>query len=133
MRAVLRIAAVAAVALIASALAPSTARAQGQVYAPNELTVMPKLASPADVARIIRESYPENLRRARVNGTVEVEFVVGPDGRVESSTIEVVAATPPALSAPAKVAVEKLVFRPGQVKGQPVRTRVALPLVYRAS
>ena len=133
MTAVLRIAAASTLVVIAAMATPAIASAQGQIYAPNELTVTPRLAAPGDVARIVRASYPENLRRAKVNGTVEVEFVVGPDGKVESNSIEVIAASPPSLSDAAKRAVEKFTFKPGQVKGQPVRVRVALPLVYKAT
>ena len=133
MTAVLRTLAAAAIVTLAVAAVPSITHAQAQqIYSPAELTVAPKLASASEVARVVRASYPENLRRAGVNGTVEVEFVVGPDGKVEGSSIEVIAASPPALSAAAKSAVEQLTFKPGQVKGQAVRTRVALPLVYKA-
>jgi periplasmic protein TonB len=123
------------VAVVVAAAAPSfaQAQAQNQIFSPAELTVAPKLASPSEVARIVRESYPDQLRRAGINGTVEVEFVVGPDGRVEGNTVEVIAASPPALGTAAKNAVGKFTFKPGQVKGQPVRTRVAIPLVYKAS
>jgi TonB family protein len=124
-----------AVAIAVATAAPSLVQAQApaQIFSPAELTVMPKLASPSEVARIVRESYPDQLRRAGINGTVEVEFVVGADGRVEGNSVEVIAASPPALGSAAKNAVGKFTFKPGQVKGQPVRTRVAIPLVYKAS
>lgn len=124
---------VAAVAVaLALAAAPQAASAQGQVYAPAELTVTPKIASPAEAARLVQLSYPEPLRRAGINGTVEVEFVVGPDGKVENNSIEVIAASPPTLGEPAKRAVSNFKFKPGQVAGAPVRTKVAIPLVYKA-
>lgn len=108
-------------------------QSQAQVYMPNELSVHPKLAAPGEVARLVRSSYPDALRRAGVNGTVQVEFVVGVDGKVEGTSIEIIAASPPALGPAAKSAVEKFTFKPGQVNGKAVRTRVAIPLVYRAS
>ena len=120
-------------ALLACPVLASAQQSQTQVYMPNELSVHPKLAAPGEVARLVRTSYPEALRRAGVNGTVQVEFVVGVDGKVEGSSIEIIAASPPALGPAAKSAVEKFTFKPGQVNGKPVRTRVAIPLVYRAT
>ena len=58
--------------------------------------------------------------------------IVGPDGKVENNTIEVIAASPPTLGEPAKKAVSNFKFKPGQVGGAPVRTKVAIPLVYKA-
>ena len=111
---------------------PRLATAQAKVYAPEELSVAPKLAAPSEVARIVANAYPPALKRAGVGGTVEVEFVVDADGKVDPASVEVIAASPATLASAAKTAVEKFRFKPGQANGQAVRTRVALPLVFRA-
>ena len=58
--------------------------------------------------------------------------MIGPDGKVEESSVEVVAATVPALGDAAKEVASKLEFQPGKVNDAPVRTRVLLPIVYKA-
>lgn len=129
MRAIARFAALAA--LFAVAL-PRLAAAQDKVYTPDELTTPPKLAAPSEVARIVANAYPPALKRAGVGGSVELQFVVDADGKVDPATVEVIVASPTTLGPAAKTAVEKFRFKPGQANGQPVRTKVALPLVFRA-
>lgn len=119
-----------ACALVAAV--PSFAAAQDKVYAAEELTTKPKLSSAARTAQLVQKSYPEKLRSAGVDGTVQVQFIIGPDGKVESSSIEVLHATVPALADAAKDVAGKIEFSPGKVNDAPVRTRVLLPIVYKA-
>jgi periplasmic protein TonB len=114
------------------ALAPRGAAAQGAVYAGADLDTPPKLVSPTAAARLVQDSYPEQLKRAGVGGTVQVQFVVDEKGKVEASSIEVVAASLPQLGEAAKQIVEKIEFKPGTAKGGAVRSRVLLPLVFKA-
>ncbi|HEY8483757.1 MAG TPA: energy transducer TonB [Longimicrobiales bacterium] len=108
------------------------AEAQDVVYSPSELTKLPKIASPARVKSLVESSYPAALREKGVGGKVQLQFVIGPDGKVEPGTVEVVSATVPELVEPAKEVAKKLEFTPGEVGGKPVRTRVVLPIVYTA-
>ncbi|HYD52553.1 MAG TPA: energy transducer TonB [Gemmatimonadaceae bacterium] len=134
MRAHLRIVTGFALVVVAGLVAtPASAFAQARVYSPAELSVMPKVASPAAAARAVHEAHPDALRKAGVGGVVECEFVVGPDGKVEDSSIEIIAASPPALGSAAKAALTQIQFRPGKVNGQAVRVKVALPLEFKAS
>ena len=119
-----------AVALVAAV--PALAAAQDKVYDATELTSQPKLASMTRTAQLVQQSYPSKLKSAGVDGTVQVQFVVGADGKVEGSSIEVVAATVPALGEAAKEVAAKIEFKPGKVNDAPVRTRVLLPIVYKA-
>lgn len=59
-----------------------------------------------------------------VAARVEMEFIVGLNGRVEPGSIKVLSSTSPVFEAPAKQMILKSVFKPGQMAGQPVRTRV---------
>jgi protein TonB len=123
----------AAIALAVAALAaPAAAQDANAIYSGSDLTIPPKLASAPAAARLIDRSYPEPLRRAGVNGTVQVQFVVGADGKVEPGSVEVVSATLPALGEAAKQVAEKIEFKPGMVNNRPVRSRVVLPIVYKA-
>ena len=121
---------VAPVAIALVALAPRFAAAQ-DVYGPADLSSMPKLVSAAATARLIARSYPEELRKSNTAGQVQLEFVIGKDGKVEASSINVVEASVPALGSAAKSVVEKMEFVPGKKDGQPVRARVQLPIQYK--
>ena len=111
---------------------PSVAAAQDKIYAAEELTTKPKLASSARTAQLVQKSYPAKLRDAGVDGTVQVQFIIGADGKVESSSVEVLSASVPALAEAAKEVAAKIEFSPGKVNDAPVRTRVLLPIVYKA-
>ena len=111
---------------------PAVAAAQDKVYDAAELTTKPKVSSMARTAQLVQKSYPAKLKSAGVDGTVEVQFVIGTDGKVDPASVEVVAATVPALADAAKEVASKLEFQPGKVNDAPVRTRVLLPIVYKA-
>ena len=129
-RLVARLAAAAAVAAVVAL--PRLASAQsGEVYGPDELSSAPKLVSPAATARLVARTYPENLRRSGTGGTVRLSFVIGANGKAEPSSIEVVDAPVPALANAAKSVAENIEFTPGKKGGQPVRSRVELPITYQ--
>ena len=111
---------------------PALAAAQDKVHDAAELTVRPKIASMSRTAQLVQQSYPARLKSAGVDGTVQVQFVVGPDGKVEASSVEVLAASVPALGDAARTVVSKLEFQPGRLNDAPVRSRVLLPIVYKA-
>ena len=121
----------AALALTLSAAAPRLAHAQGEVYGSEDLSAAPRLVSPAAAARLIVRSFPEDLRRQNAGGTVQLQFVIGSNGKVEPSSVEVVMSPTPALGAAAKSVAEKLEFVPGKKDGGAVRARVMMPIVYK--
>ena len=121
---------VAPVAFVLAAAAPRFVAAQ-DVYGPGDLSSTPKLVSAAATARLIARSYPEDLRKSNTGGSVQLEFVIGKDGKVEASSINVVEASAPALGSAAKTVAEKMEFVPGKKDGQAVRTRVQLPIIYK--
>jgi protein TonB len=123
--------AAAALAFALAGLAPSVARAQGEVYGAEDLSSAPKLVSPAATARLVARSYPEDMRRTSTGGTVQLQFVIGTNGKVEPSSVEVVSTPAPALGAAAKAVAEKMEFVPGKKDGGAVRARVQLPIVYK--
>ena len=127
-----RLARVAVPSLVAIALAlvPQAARAQ-DIYGPQDLSSPPKLVSPAATARLIARSYPETMRSTGTGGTVELQFVINADGKVDASSIQVVDAPIPALGQAAKAVAEKMEFVPGKKDGQAVRARVSLPIQYK--
>jgi len=74
--------------------------------------------------------YPRLLVQAGIEGRVLVTAVVGTDGRVEPGSVEVVESTNRAFDLPSKRLVERSVFRPGKVRGEPVRTLIQLPIQF---
>ena len=112
----------------------STARAQDtKVYNIAELSNPPKLSSSVAAARIIQESYPEELKRRKVGGLVELQFVVDAEGNVVAGSVEVMDATQTALGEAARKAVTRFTFEPGKLNGSKVKAKVVLPIVYKAN
>lgn len=71
--------------------------------------------------------YPSDARRHHVEGKVVLEFLIGSDGTV--SNIQVVSSEPEGVFDEAAVdAVSKWRFVPAFVGGDPVNTRVKMPL-----
>ncbi len=68
--------------------------------------------------------YPEMLRQAGIEGFVIVEFVIDTTGRAEVSSINVLQSTNRAFEAPAIDVIRRSLYRPGRVRGQPVRVLV---------
>lgn len=116
-------------------LMPVAAHAQdaSKAYSLAEVQTKPSLASVATFQRIVSEGYPEDLKRRRLGGIAEVAFIVDAAGKVEPSSVEVVDATQPAFGEAAKKALLQAGFNPGKVSGSAVRTKVSLPIVYKAN
>jgi protein TonB len=121
-------------AVMVAAFVPESAQAQASdvVYVAADLTTLPKMASMEKAARIIQASYPNNLKSQGVGGTVQLQLIVGVDGKVESGSVKVVSSSVPELGEAALDAAQKLEFTPGKVKDAAVRARVILPITYRA-
>ncbi len=73
-----------------------------------------------------RVQYPEFARRAGVEGTVFVRFVVDERGNV--SDLEVQRSPNDLLSEAAVKAIRESRFEPGQQRGRPVKARFTLPV-----
>ena len=77
-----------------------------------------------------RIRYPEEARRAGIEGGVCVQFVVNEDGAV--GDVEVVRSAHPLLDEEAVRAVRASAFRPGYQNGEPVRVLFSLPVTCTA-
>ncbi len=73
--------------------------------------------------------YPEFARRAGVEGTVTIQFVVDERGNVVDPVV--VRSPNDLLSEAALDAVRKVKFTPGQQRGRPVKVRFAAPVTFR--
>jgi protein TonB len=74
-------------------------------------------------------TYPPELRRAGISGTVILMFVVRSDGTTSNITVQ--KSDNPAFEEPAIRAVRKWRFEPGEKDGKAVNTRVRLPIPFK--
>ncbi|GAB6094688.1 hypothetical protein JCM14469_09400 [Desulfatiferula olefinivorans] len=102
-------------------VAPPRMAGLDSVFHLNELDKKPRLVSQ------IEPVYPHDARRKGIEGKVVVQFVVTRNGQV--TDIRVVDATPPGIFDQKAVdAVGKWRFEPGTYRGNPVDSRVTLPI-----
>ncbi|MEX0934959.1 MAG: energy transducer TonB [Candidatus Paceibacterota bacterium] len=73
--------------------------------------------------------YPEIARKAGVEGRVIVQFIVNEQGQVENP--EVVRGIGAGCDEEAIRAVQTAQFTPGMQRGQPVKVRMSLPIIFR--
>ena len=74
-------------------------------------------------------TYPAELRKAKIEGSVTVVCILDETGRVEEPRVE--NSSRPEFEKPALEAIRKWRFRPGMKDGQAVRTYIRIPLRFR--
>ena len=74
--------------------------------------------------------YPRLLQQAGIEGSVLLSAIVGVDGKIEAGSVEILESTNEAFELPSKSLLERSLFRPGKVDGEPVRTRINLPIQF---
>lgn len=79
----------------------------------------------------VAPTYPEALRKAKVEGVVTLIFILDETGRVEDPRVE--NSSRPEFEKPALDAIRKWRFSPGQKDGQAVRTYIRVPLRFRVT
>jgi len=87
------------------------------------------LDKPPSVVSSVPPTYPAALRRARIEGTVVLVFVLNETGRVEDPRVE--SSSQAEFEQPAVDAVRRWRFRPGEKDGEAVRTYMRLPIRFR--
>ncbi len=75
-------------------------------------------------------SYPQELRKRGIQGTVEVVFLVDTSGRVTSPRVD--RSTDPAFEKPALEAVRQWRFEAGTRAGQKVSFKMRVPITFKA-
>jgi periplasmic protein TonB len=71
-----------------------------------------------------RPKYPPVLQQAGIAGSVDVQYVVGIDGKAEAKGFQILRSTNKAFEEPAREAIMAATFKPAKIKGQPVRQLV---------
>jgi periplasmic protein TonB len=101
----------------------ATAFATGFSQAARGVTRAPSARVKAD------PTYPFDLRRAGVEGSVTATFTVDPSGRTRD--IVIVNATHEAFAAPAKRAIEKWTYKPAQANGTAIAASLRETIHFR--
>jgi protein TonB len=104
-------------------------RAMTQGAGASDLFDVTDLERRPEVVSQVPPAYPAELRKARVEGSVLLVFVVAEDGSVVDPRVE--SASRPEFEKPALDALKRWRFRPGTKDGEPVRTYMRLPMRFR--
>jgi TonB family protein len=99
--------------------------AMARIYPESEVDL------PPEPIRIPIPKYPADLRQREVPGRVEMELVIGPDGRVEPGSVRVVTATHGSFARSATEAMKDAEYEPGLLAGVRVRVRVKHVMQFR--
>jgi protein TonB len=75
--------------------------------------------------------YPESLRQAAVDGRVLVRFVVDTMGRIDMSSVSIVASTHDLFTHAVREALPGFRFKPAEVGGQHVRALAEMPFEFQ--
>lgn len=121
--------------VLAASLLPATSHAQ---KAPNESSapgagssdqtfLSYEVERPAKPKAGPTPVYPANLRAARVEGSVLVQFVVDQRGRPEMTSFKVIKSSNDELTESVRLAVNGMSFFPAESGGQKVKQLVQLP------
>ncbi|HEX9632336.1 MAG TPA: energy transducer TonB [Gemmatimonadales bacterium] len=75
--------------------------------------------------------YPPLLRDAGIEGNVVFEVIIGVDGHPEPESVRVISSTNKAFERPARDVILGSLYRPGRMRGQPVRVLVRQPITFQ--
>jgi TonB family protein len=81
-----------------------------------------------NILRKVQPTYPPSALANRVSGTVTLEAVIGRDGRIHR--LKVVTSPDPALSIAAIAAVQKWMYKPYTLAGQPVDVGTQIKVIF---
>ena len=72
----------------------------------------------------VKPKYPPVLQQAGIAGSVDVQYVVGVNGRAEPESFRVLRSTNKAFEEPARDAIMATTYKPAKIRGQAVRQLV---------
>lgn len=89
-----------------------------------ETFVADEVDDPVQPINQLRPRYPPVLQQAGIAGSVDVQYVVGINGKAEPESFKVLRSTNKAFEDPARDAILGSTFKPARIRGQPVRQLV---------
>lgn len=90
-----------------------------------------ELTNRRELPRIMERLYPDVLKNAGIGGRVVVQFVVEPSGRIDMSTVKVMAAEHDGLVEATKKALREFRFSPARMGDRKVRMLTQMPIVWQ--
>lgn len=104
----------------------STGPEEGKVF--RRVDESPSIVGgPARIQKLLQ--YPDSAKAKTLDGRVFVELIVTEEGRAQNP--EVVRGAHKILNEEALRVVQRLKFEPGRLQGEPVRTRITVPVPFR--
>jgi protein TonB len=82
-------------------------------------------------ARSAAPVYPDSLRRAGVEGSVTVQFVVDTTGHIEIPSFVLLESSHGRFTESVRAALPRMLFRPAELRGQKIKQLVQIPFVFR--
>jgi periplasmic protein TonB len=100
---------------------------EDQTFLQGQVSVLPKMT------KIVKPMYPEFLKKMEIEGTVVIQAVIKPDGRVEevNPPIKVIKKLHPQLDEAAVSALQKSEFSPALYGSRPVRVIMQIPYTFK--
>jgi periplasmic protein TonB len=89
------------------------------------------LRNQADVVRLLQRLYPPRLKETGIEGSVQVQFVVTADGRVDMSTVQILSASHPDFGEATRRVLQDLRFTPARKGEHNVRMLTVLPIQWK--
>jgi periplasmic protein TonB len=89
------------------------------------------LRNQADVVRLLQRLYPQRLKETGIDGSVQVQFVVTADGRVDMSTVQILSATHAEFGEATTRVLRDLRFTPARKGEHNVRMLTVLPIQWK--
>lgn len=114
-----------------NATSSAGAGSQDFAYEVAVLSRAPQLSNKGEIAGVMERLYPSLLQNAGIGGTVVAQFVIQPDGTTDPGSIKVLESPREELSAATTAAILAFRFRPGQYKGENVRTLIQMPITWQ--
>ena len=96
-----------------------------QTYLQGQVSVLPKMT------KVVKPQYPDFLRKMEIEGTVVLQAIILPTGRVEEPSIKVIKKLHPQLDQSAMEALRASEFSPAYYGDRPVRVIMQIPYTFK--
>ena len=98
------------------------------MYKPDETKIIELDRQPTPIKKV-QPAYPDEARRAKIEGNVWVLCLIGKDGKVQETKLQ--RADNDVLAKAAIAAAKQWVFLPGKLRGKPIAVWVGIPFHFK--
>jgi TonB family protein len=89
------------------------------------------LQNQSQVVRVLERLYPNQLKASGTEGSVQVQFVVSAEGRVDMNTVQVMSSTHPQFAEATVAALKEFRFTPARKGNHNVRMLTTVPIQWK--